>query len=254
MAVCFGTHRQRGHGASPLTGAEVVLVPGAADASWGILVLVGGYGSESPAFGEPAFLRDTTLAEPQFRVLLERFRYRVIVRLHGGFGWRHADTLAIADSLDRYLHTDPLAGAAGAGPCVVIAHSRGTQIVAATPCFRTPAWRRFAVHPPAAVNPLLRLLSWMSPEIAEIQHCGKEMARNDSGLVAAVDSATARLVGFPWTVMYQAHGWDHTVIRFPAAPGRPLSNLSPWGSHTLPFCASRSRVWQDITMRLRNLA
>ena len=253
--ICFGSHPPPSTGTFSVTGADVRVHTAAPDAPLGILVTVGGYGSASPAFCEPPFVNDPDLAPENLRSQLLRFRYRVALRLHGGLGWDYADTLAIADSLEQLLQTAPLA-AASALPCVVVAHSRGTQVVAATRTFRSPNWQRFAVHPPAGVNPLLRLFSGLSPEIAEIQRYG-ELAKQAEPSVnpsPVGDPAAQRLAGFSWTVMYQAKGWDHTVIRFRSEPGRPVCNLSPWGTHTLPFTAGTSRVWRDLQARFAAIA
>jgi len=254
-ALCMGTHTARlpRAGGPAVLGAEVLEMNGPATADLGILVTVAGLGSESPAFREPAELRQTDAAAAgRLGPILSRFRKRILVQLHGGMGWDYAPTCAVADSLDAFLRRpENRAVAAGRWNCVV-AHSRGTQIAAATPLFRDRNWARFAVHPPAGVQFYLRLFSPLCQEIAEIHAVGGLMSgeKKLEALPARWQAQWLRRpdspADFPWTAIYQARSWDHTVLRFAPAPGRPLRNVSPAGSHSTPFSVGSSRFWQEF--------
>ncbi len=256
-AVCHGTHEPRRTAAglepaateatSPVSGAEVLELAGPADAPWGLLVLIGGYGSESPALAEPPSLRQPWQPGPQPDPLPGLFRRRIFVHLHGGFGWTGWEkTEPLGASLSRHLEQRRRELDLEKLPCLLIAHSRGAQVAAAAPVFRTePGWTRVAVHPPAGVDPLLRLLAGISPEITEIHTLGGKIQFDllrEPGLRASL---------FPFDAVYQARLWDRTVTRFPAQTGLPLRNLSPIGSHVMPFCRRDTAFWRDLEAELR---
>ena len=238
--AAFGTHFVRGltPGETAITGAQVQVLDGPKDADLGTLVLIGGYGSESPALCEPAVFRAPT-SETADDPLLARFQKRVIIRLHGGFGWRDdAANADVAAALQKWLAVNGAPWLQEGRYNVVVAHSRGCQIVAQTPWFREQSWRRVAVHPPAGVQPYFRAISYFSPEVTGIHKTGLELLDK---LRAGEEEKFA-----PWTELYQAHGWDQTVQRFPDDTGMETLNISPFGSHVTPFCDRGSRFWQDF--------
>lgn len=230
-AVCHGHHLpRRAHG--PVAGAELLEVDGPADAPGGILVVIGGYGSESPAFQEPPPLRRpweavVTPAHP----VVARFRKRVFIHPHGGFGWQHRPTAEIGTALNAWLRAPAQRALTAGRHNLLIAHSRGTQIAAATPAFREPGWRRLAVHPPAGVQPHLRLYAPLSPEIAEIHRLGR---------------AHGQHYDFPWDTVFQATLWDNTVTRFPRRSGLPLCNSGGFGIHTTALACLSSVFWRTL--------
>ena len=239
--LVFGSHLPE-TGWTALDGAVVREFAGPPDAPLGVLVLVGGYGSESPVLAEPALFRQDAVspaADTAAARVARLYRLRVVVHPRGGLGWfdwrRNA---AVSASLDRYLEERRRApGWPADRPCLVAAHSRGCQLVVGTPFFRRPEWRRFAVHPPAGVQPTSRLFAWLSPEITEIHRFGREWA------LAPADASVRR---FPWTALFQAKNWDHTVLEFAPDSGLPLRFLSPAGTHVQPFAKPDTPVWRAL--------
>ncbi len=235
----FGTHFDRGDGGgTAIAGAQVLELDGPATADLGTLVLIGGYGSESPVFSEPAVFREAGAesADP----VVARFHRRVIVRLHGGFGWNDSIRAAnIAATIQSWLEQKESAWKDGSRRYnVVVAHSRGSQVLAMTPWFRKHGWQRIAVHPPAGVNLLFRLFDFACPEIDEIDDTGARLLhefRYGGGKKLQ-----------PWTAVYQAWGWDQTVDRFPEDTGLVLRNEGPFGSHVTPFCDRNSYFWREF--------
>lgn len=247
-AVLFSTHLKRQpQPFGEVAGAQVREIAGSADAPYGLLVLVGGYGSESPLLGEPAALDAAwDPAAPPTDPLVPLFRRRIFVRLHGGFGWndwKSADE--IGSSLDAYvLRRQRELGLEGV-PAVLIAHSRGAQIAAATAAFRGPDWIRIAACPPAGVHANLRLFSRISPEISDIHQAGIRAAA-----ARLADPADPR--HFPWTAVCQTRAFDHVVRQFTPATGLPLRSLPPAGAHTLPVCERDTPFWHDVEAELRS--
>ncbi len=232
--ICMGTHAARTPDSTGrVFGAEVVAVAGPANAPLGMLVTIGGYGSESPAFAEPREVRqDAQMAGPEVAPFLKLFRKRILVHLHGGLGWDFGNTHEIAAALDRFLETEENRPFWQGQSNVVVAHSRGNQVMVQSTVFREPTWRRFGVHPPAGVQPCMRAFTGIDPEIGEIDGLGRTLSLEPAA--------------FPWTVMYQARTWDHTVLRFPPTTRFPQRDISPCGSHTTPFTRWDSAAWQDI--------
>ncbi len=241
--VCFGTHASRGAspGETTITGAQICVFDGPATADLGTLFLIGGYGSESPAFCEPAGFRQQPAdsADP----IVSRFRKRVIVHLHGGFGWNDsAKTANLAAALRHWLETNASEWKTAGRFNIVCAHSRGAQVLAYTPWFREHGWKCIAVHPAAAVNLHFRLLDFASPEITEIHRTGEELLRE------------FRYGGghklHPWDIAWQAWGWDFMVQRFPADTGIDLRNTDPFASHITPYGDRNSQFWQEFAALL----
>jgi hypothetical protein len=267
-AICGGTRfpPPPAGGAVALNGATATLVPGPPDAPFGLLVTVSGYGSQSPAFCEPAELRDaTTPTAVRERAgaadLSALFRQRLLVRLNGGFTWpaEARSTLTVAAELDALLRRPELEPLWRERPALVVAHSRGTHVTAATAAFRAPGWTRIAVHPPAGVWWYLRLHARRSPEIAEIHALGGLLAQRQGpeALPAALapeawGTQAPMFLSFPWNEVWQARGWDHTVWRFPAGTlAATPRNRHPWGSHSAPFADGASAFWRGLEARLR---
>ena len=241
--VCFGTHASRGAspGETTITGAQIRVIDGPATADLGTLFLIGGYGSESPAFCESASLSQPAAgtADP----LLSRFRQLIIVRLHGGFGWNDAaKTADLAAALQRWLETNAVSGKPRGSFNIVCVHSRGAQVLARTPWFREHGWKRVAVHPPAGVNLHFRCFDFACPEITEIHRTGEELLRE----LRYGGGHKLR----PWDVAWQAWGWDFMIQRFPADTGSDLRNTDPFASHITPYSDRNSQFWQEFTAQL----
>lgn len=239
--LVFGSHLPE-TGWTVLDGAVVREFTGPPDAPLGVLVLVGGYGSESPPLAEPALFRQDAVspaADTAAARVARLYRLRLVVHPRGGLGWFDwRSNAAVSASLDRYLEERRRApGWPADRPCLVVAHSRGCQLVVGTPFFQRPEWRRFAVHPPAGVQPTSRLFAWLSPEITEIHRFGREWA---------TAPAESRLHRFPWTALFQAKNWDHTVLEFAPDSGLPLRFLSPAGTHVQPFAKPDTPVWRAL--------
>ncbi|MFA5206494.1 MAG: hypothetical protein WC708_19015 [Lentisphaeria bacterium] len=240
--LLFGSHLPAA-GATRLDGAVVREVAGPPSAPLGVLVLVGGYGSESPLLAEPALFRKGEVppgdAATAAAELARLFRLRLVVHPCGGVGWNDwRSNAAVSASLDRYLERRSREPGWPVGrPLVVVAHSRGCQIVVGSAVFRRPEWRCYAVHPPAGVQPLPRLAAGLSPEIMEIHRFGLEWAAAPAGSPRRT---------FPWAAVFQAKDWDHTVLQFGSESGLPLRNLSPAGTHTQPFTAPDTPAWRAV--------
>lgn len=249
--VCLGTRFAPDAPATrTITGATVTDLAGPDNAPYALLVTVAGYGSQSPGFSEPASLREQ--APDRDSGVGALFRRRLLVRLTGGFAWpdEARGTLAVAEALDTLLREPSLLALWQGGPAVVVAHSRGTHVTAATPAFAAPGWTRIALHPPGGVHGGLLLFRGHSPEIGEIHRVGGFMAGGAAPAEQAWGERAPAFAGFPWTLVIQARGWDHTVRRLPPRPGLPLLNVDPWGSHSAPFSDGGSAAWERIRGRL----
>lgn len=247
-AILFGTHvKRQPQEFGTVAGAEIREIAGPPAAPYGLLVLVGGYGSESPLLGEPAALDAAwDPAAPAPDSLIPLFRRRLFVRLHGGFGWNDwAPTDDIGRSLSAYVERREKELGLQRARNVLIAHSRGTHVAAAAEVFRGAEWIRIAVCPPAGVQPSLHIFSGVSPEISEI---------HQTGLVTAAarlsDPASPR--HFPWSIVCQSRLFDRTVMQFPPESGLPLRELPPAGAHTLPVCERDTPFWHDVETELRS--
>ena len=239
--VCFGSHLPRTPQSSGLVpGAELLTADGPPEARDGLLVIVCGYGSESPAFCEPEFLRQPLSSDTLTEPLLRQYRRRVFLHLHGGIGWCYRPVEEIAAGLDTLLRQDDFARLVRQRQNLVIGHSRGCQVVAATAVFRNPDWKRVAVHPPAGVQPYLLAFAAIDPGIAEIHRFGGRM----NGPVTGMTGPT--LATFPWNRILQARGFDNTVWRLDPAPGRPVENCSAFGAHITPFSRSQAPLWEEL--------
>ncbi|MFA4944640.1 MAG: hypothetical protein WC789_08070 [Lentisphaeria bacterium] len=250
VCVVFGTHLRR----RPMEigirvpGVQIVEGKGPLKASYGLLVLIGGYGAESPMLSEPPRFREAdassaaTLRDP----FLSQFRHRLIIHPQGGLGWPDWEPASrIGSALNGYIERRRRELGVDAFPAVVVAHSRGTQIAEATPLFRQPDWLRIAVSPPAGVHAVSRLFAPFSPEITEIHNLGQEKLKARLANPVAPEH-------FPWNAVYQARGWDYVVERFPLQAGLPLRNSLPMGGHVLPYRYGGSSLWRDIQRELEN--